>query len=414
MDAYPNITIEYTRVAIDDFRTNIVGMLNSAEAPDIFPIPTGLTLDIVLNEGWLQPLTPLVTQSFIDSFDPRILVEGSTMKNGVLYTIPDIPMVHSLIYYNIDLLEAAGVTTLPTTFSEFREAVRLVTEAGNGEFYGIIEGGTQLGRLNEFARALTQISGGFLAPSGQALTLNGRAPYDQPEVIATLEFIRDLVADGSFHPDTVTINAPVAREMFGMGQAAFLMQGSWCVGPWRASNPELNFGVMAPPRIDGTNGALFAMPVTPIGYGISAHSDHPEAAALYLMAMYGHEFGFQAASSAEAGIFSVVKGINEQFIADPVSFQYFDIASAITVSAPMATNVDARVFDFYEEVVGVSPQLQDIFQGVLSGDVTDIAGTLTQLADAATAEWQRAANVVGVPFGVFEFPDWRPGVPYTG
>ena len=414
MSRHPHVTIEYTSVTVDQFRTSIVTMLRAGDAPDIFPTPGGITMAMTLNEGWYQALSPLVTDEFLASINPAVFVEGQTTRNGVVYTLPELlPMVSTLFYYNRDLLDASGIDELPATFSEFLDAARRITEVGNGQFFGIIDGGRQLNRLNELARTLTWMGGGKIAHAHMALTVDGRAPYDTPEMIAALEFINQLVVDGSFHPDTVNINAPEAREIFAQGQAAFISQGVWCIGPWAADHPELNFGVMAPPRPDAATASFMAAPVVAAGVGIYLNSEIPHIAAQYMMALYSEEYGYQIDCVA-AGVFaSIVLGINERHMEHPVSLRYFELNQELTIAIPVAAQRNEDVFDFYVEVIDVQPNLAAIVQGILAGAVPDIPGYLTAFADASTVEWQRASDAIGLDFAAFEFPNWIPGVPYS-
>ena len=54
-----------------------------------------------------------------------------------------------------------------------------------------------------------------------------------------------------------SIKAPEARALFAQNQAAFIIQGAWCISTWRKDNPDLDFGVMAlPAPDDGMKGKL--------------------------------------------------------------------------------------------------------------------------------------------------------------
>ena len=64
------------------------------------------------------------------------------------------PIIQCLFFYNKDILNQAGVTEVPTTYSEFREACKKVTEMGNGNVYGLIDGGKQMNRMDVMARSL--------------------------------------------------------------------------------------------------------------------------------------------------------------------------------------------------------------------------------------------------------------------
>ena len=70
-------------------------------------------------------------------------------------------------------------------------------------------------------------------------------------------FYDTLVKEGCFHPNSVSMKAPEARALFAQNQAAFIIQGAWCISTWRQENPDLDFGVMAlPAPDDGMKGKL--------------------------------------------------------------------------------------------------------------------------------------------------------------
>ena len=286
---HPGVKIEYTMLTIDQFKNTILTMVKSGDGPDLFPIPTGtgMTLKMALDEEWYQPMDDYLTDEFIETIDPAAFQEGITMQDGKIYSIPEYtPVISAAIYYNKDILEAAGVTELPKTYSEFIEVNRKVTEAGKGKFYGLIEGGKQLNRLDTMVRAFAGVAGGKVAAPSKVLTVNGRAPYDSEEMKGVFELFIQLVKDGSIHPDTMSINAPEAREMFAQGQAAFLMQGMWCIAPWAENYPDLNYGVMGVPAPDsGAKGGVQNAEWGP-WMGIYKQSKNPELAAEYIMALY--------------------------------------------------------------------------------------------------------------------------------
>ena len=142
MEENPDIIVERTKLTVDQFKNTIVTMIKSGEGPDLFPIPVGMTLDTALNEEWFQPLNDYVTEDFEASFDPKSFAEGVTHKGEDWYTITELmPTIQCLFFYNKDVLDAAGVQEVPQTYSEFREACRMITENGGGSVYGIIDGG---------------------------------------------------------------------------------------------------------------------------------------------------------------------------------------------------------------------------------------------------------------------------------
>ena len=414
MEDHPNITIEYTMLTIDQFKNTIVTMIKSGDGPDLFPIPTGMTLSTALKEEWYQPMNDYVTDEFLETLDPSVFEEGVTMKGEDLYTITEgIPVVNCLFFYNQDVLDQAGVTKIPETYSELVEACKQITESGNGEVYGLIEGGKQLNRLDTLARSFAAVGGGKIAPTSKVLTVDGKAPYDSAAMNEAMALMAQLVSDGSVHPDTVNISAPEAREMFAQGQAGFLCQGMWCIPPWSQSYPDLNYGVMAVPvPDDGAKGCIQQVESSP-WMGIYKQSKHPKEAGEYLMALFSEDYGYQSGCVSDGNYVSIVPSVNEKYMTNEVMKQYYEIASETAKVVPVATTRDEKAYDFYAEVKDVQPSLGAILQGVLSQSIADYSSELTKLAEASTTEWKRASEAVGLDYATFDFPNWDPLKDYT-
>jgi len=411
MDKNPDIIVEYTQLTIDQFNSTVVNAIQSGDGPDLFPVPTTLNLTTAVNEGWFLDMEQYVSKEFVDSFTDGLLAEGVQRKNGVLYTVPEAGAIsNSMIFYNKDILAECGLE-VPSTFEEFREACKVITEKGAGNYYGLIEGGNQANRCEALLRAFIQSAGGKISIVNRALTVNGRAPYDTEEVRKAVELLQGIVEDGSLYPDTASISAPEARELFAQGKAAFLCQGLWCIGTWANDHPELNYGVMVPPK-GADNGYVANVEGAP-WMGIYANTKYPEAAARYLEALYSaDEYHYQADVVKSGSYVSVIKGVNEANMQDPVMMEYYEAASKC-IDIPIATSRDAAFYDFYSTVVGSTPSLASIAQGILSQAIDEPMDYLSMLSDAETAAWQTACTTLGIDFAELEFDNWTAGVPYT-
>lgn len=414
---HPGVTVEYTCLTVDQFKNTIVTMIKSGNGPDLFPIPAPLTLSVAVSEDWYQPLDPFVTEEFKASINPAAFVPGVTLFDGSLYVLPEnAPTIHSVIYYNKAVLKEAGVTKLPETYSEFLEVCKQVTESSKGASYGLIEGGTQLNRLSILARTLASEAGGKIAQEGKILTVDGRASYDSDGMVKALSFLQSLVDEGVLHPDTVSINAPTARELFAQNQAAFLMQGMWCIPAWASTYPELEVGVIGAPHPDGqtevygTQGESYAP-----WMGIYKDSKHPEIAAKYLMALYSEEYGYQTAQVRSGNSISIIPSINENNMVNPSMLEYYTVSNEVTRQIPLATVFDEKAYDFYKEVKDVNPSLGVIVQGVLASSIKDgeIKKRLETLSENSTIEWKRAAEASGFDYAHLEFPNWDLTKDYT-
>lgn len=414
MEEHPNINIEYTMLTVDQFKNTIVTMIKSGEGPDIFPIPVGLTLSTAVEEEWYQPINQYVTDDFAAQFDPLSFAEGVTHIGEDWYTITEVmPTIQCLFFYNKDVLADAGVTEVPSTYSEFIEACKKVTENGNGNVYGLIDGGKQTNRMDVLARSLAAAAGGKVAATTKVLVDDGVAPYNTAEMKAAMGFIQDLVEGGSIHPDTINISAPEARELFAQGQAAFLCQGMWCIPSWDTNYPELNYGVMAVPVPDNASNTYVQAGELSPWIGIYKQSKHPQEAADYLMALYSEEYGYQSSCVEDGTFVSVIPSINEKYMTNEVMKEYYTIAEETSKVVPTIVKRDVKANDFYTEVKDVQPSLGAVVQGIISQSIEDYESVLNKLSEDSTKEWKRACEAVGMDYSVLEFPNWDATTDYT-
>ncbi len=347
----PDITIAYSCMTIDQFSDSVVLAISGGDAPDLFPVPSNMNLTTAVANDWFLPMQDYVSQEFIDSFMDGTLEEGKHKLDGVLYAVPENKgITHSLIFYNTDILADCGLE-VPTTFEEFRNACKVVTEKGAGEYYGLIEGGNQANRCDVMIRA------------------------------------------------------------FAQGKAAFLMQGNWCIGTWDSTFPDFHYSVMPVPKASpngytaaGENGTWM---------GIYKQTKHPEAAARYLEALYDAEnYSYQADVVSSGSYISAIKGVNEKYMTNEKMKKYYDIANE-GVTIPIATTRDTGFYDFYGAVAGATPNLANICQGIFSQSVGDVDAALNTLAGVETENWKAGCEAAGVDFSELEFDNWVAGKPYT-
>ncbi len=413
--AHPNIQIEYTQLTIDQFNNTALTAIKAGEAPDLFPVPSTMKLSTAVAQGWFQPLDPYIDDNFKNAFIDGTFLEGTTMIGGKIYSLPEGQSISStLVFYNKKLFREAGLDPdrPPATYSAFREAAKKITEAGKGEYYGIVEGGKQAGRWLATVQEWSSLGGSGLNANSPVSLVTGKTSYDSEPVVRLFELFQGLAQDGSFHPQTATISAPEARALFAQGQAGFIIQGAWNVGVWNAQNPDLEYGVMAPPLSESSRQGSLPLSTGQPWIGISAQSKHPEAAALYLKELYTG--GFYQEKYVEDGVgFSVVKGVNENHLKAPQLKQYYELAKEYgrIVPNPLVRNPEtANVFAEYKDV---HPNAGELLSAVVLGSVDNPKQALTELSERIAGAWQAAIDAAkskgaDVSADDFVFPDWKP------
>jgi multiple sugar transport system substrate-binding protein len=416
---YPNIKIEYTLMSVDQFQNTITTAIKSGDAPDLYPIPGNMSLSMAVKGEWYQPLDPYIDDAFKNQFADGAFVEGSTMLNGKVYSIPALASVPStLVFYNKQLFRDAGLDpeNPPKTYTEFRQAAKKITEAGKGKAYGIIEGGKQIGRWKLAAMDWSALGGSGLNQQSPISLVTHDANYDSKEVLDVMNLFKGLKDDGSFHPKTMSISAPEARALFGEGQAGFILQGEWSIGVWKRDNPNLDFGVMAPPVPDaGQKGFLPRSSYSP-WIGMSKTTKHPKEAALYLKEYFNKDY--QSVLVKAGDRFSILKEVNESSSEIPQFKQYYDIAQKYSRLVPNPQIRNPELASVYGNYKDVQPGVGDILQGVVAGAIKEPNTALKQFSDIVdksldTAIAKAKSEGAKVDKNDFIFPNWSSDKNYS-
>lgn len=418
MEENPNVTVEYTVLTTDQFKETVISAIKAGNAPDLFPIPSGMKLSTVLKENWFQPMNDYVDQEFLGSFAEGALNEGLTTMEGKVYVLPEAAnIINTLVFYNKTVLKEAGISEeeLPKTWSQFTDVCKRVSEAGKGKFYGIIDSGAQANRLELALRSLASLDGGKCSDISQMILVDGQNTLNSQAMQNAFGFYDNLVKEDCFHPNSVSIKAPEARALFAQNQAAFIIQGAWCISTWGKDNPDLDFGVMPLPAPDeGMKGKLPFMGAQP-WMGISANCKHPEVAAKYLMGLYSEDY--QSGLVEDGGFVSVIDSVNKVYMNDENMLGYYNLNQEEAALAPDPVVANPATADVYAAVSAISPSLGEIAQGVLAQNI-DYKAELKTLSEKTQEEWMKgieAAKSKGTEVSAedFEFKNWDPMKNYT-
>jgi multiple sugar transport system substrate-binding protein len=149
--------------------------------------------------------------------------------------------------YRKDFFQQAGVQ-VPTTWDEWRTAARKLTKNGK---YGLVEPGADNVTEHMMEMLMINNGGGLFTPAGKLDMATN------PRNIEALQFLADLVQDGSVDPaSTSYLSADVTRA-FSRGDAATTVGGPAWTAQMDASVVK-NVGVIPPMAgPHGTKGTLF-------------------------------------------------------------------------------------------------------------------------------------------------------------
>ncbi len=223
-------------LSVTDSQKLIVAM-SSNESPDVFK-QGNATIKHYLTNGLLTNL-----QDYIDAegFDLTAYSEQSIEANrvdGDVYGMP-IDSYTIQMYYNKDLLEAAGYTEPPTTMEEMFEmavAATKVDENGNIEVLGY--------PLFPYASARQELIYGF---GGTWWSDDKPTPEDEG-ILASLNMnvkYRELFGGSKLDSFIATANTNryTEQDMFFQGKQLFRLDGSWLPTMMENYGSTVNWGI---------------------------------------------------------------------------------------------------------------------------------------------------------------------------
>jgi ABC-type sugar transport system, periplasmic component len=268
MAEHPEIKVELVITDWETYRSRITTAISGDNAPELFTV---LLTDIkpLADLGLLASLNELGKDAGIEYSDFIVPALDITTVRGDIYGIP-FRYDGSGIFYNVDILEAAGYNSFPETWDDMIVMAEALQAAGMTAFAWPL--GNQAEAVTRFIQQLYTFGGEILNEDESEAMLNTEAAK------RALANIVDSIESGYASPNSLELNNTNMRNMFGSGQLAFNFTGPFDIDVLAEEYPDLNFSTAV---IPGNNG----MGVTTANgwcVGMAENSVNKEAAALFL------------------------------------------------------------------------------------------------------------------------------------
>ncbi len=282
-EANPNVLFEIALIAnlYDATRT----ALASGAGPDLVMTYGPFALELGRNK-LLVPLDPYVERfGWDDHFAPWSL--ASFDVDGTPVAVPD-EIETLVLYYNETLFEQHG-WPVPDTMDELFAVAEQVQAAGIVPF----------GHANECWRGtnewfIGEFLNGWAGPDRVYEAIVGNMSFAEPVFVESMQLLADMQQNGWFSGGLdryYTVPCATAGAMFGSGEAAMRISGTWSIGGF-----PTEFGAEAGNDNDWNWTAMptkTGVDIFNVGIGnafaISAHSDNPDAVAELLDYYYSSE-----------------------------------------------------------------------------------------------------------------------------
>jgi ABC-type glycerol-3-phosphate transport system substrate-binding protein len=272
-DLYPDIKIRLEHQSYEEIEKRILPALFSPEdrkgisypLPDILGIDQHWMQELIQGEA-LETLEPYLESPELASF-PADVMEQRWALSLVSFISP--------LFYNIERLQAAGFIRPPKTRSELLAYTRRLTDRSTGRY------GFTLA-LGQDPPAMVRNFFPWIWAAGTALTEEGgKVRFNSPEIIDTLDFLKQLYLQGSLSPDIFAKTEEEKRREFLSGRAGMMLGSISDIEKIRKEKPDFAFGITTVPPPDAHIGKP-VLGIDPWYAAITRRCEHKEEAWSFL------------------------------------------------------------------------------------------------------------------------------------
>ena len=281
------IKIELLSNPYADTKTQIAAGAATSTMADVVGLDGSWVYDFA-KQGAIANLTELMAADGYDDsqLSDQIKWEGNT------YMIPVVNFAYPL-YVNTDILEEAGVEAIPTTWSEFLDALEAIKTNTDKAGYAIpLNTEAPNGIQNQFSSWLWASGGALMQDGKPALT-------DNEKLVAVIDLFKQMKDNGYLSDGAEAMKEQDMVNEFENGRLAFMVDGISHLTTIKNESPDLNFTYAAMPVQDGYDGQS-GMDVANWGIGIAENCEYKAEAMQFVEYMMSPEVNAKLAQLANA------------------------------------------------------------------------------------------------------------------
>lgn len=383
----------------------------SNQLPDVFTPILNLPLPALVDAGWAQEIA--LSDEAIARLPEGSFVEGLTMVDGVIYGLPAFTdkQYVGLAWYNREIAEAVGFEP-PTSYDELLAALRAVADDGAYTPITMALGAT--GRMREQIDDLAQAAG---FPGYQGLRYdNAEYEYHHEAYVNAIELYKEISEQGWLLPGSNSFQIPDARGRWAAGQIAFQMDGPYSPGAVRSLNadflPLMELAGMPTPEgeeVIATRGARGA------DWVVGGTSEMAEMASRLVETFTQEDYQTELAAGMDQPPL-LLDVVSDADVIEPYARMVELFRTQVfRAPQPIVRNVD--VAEVQQRQAPIAPELGNVIQGYLGGEISDLRAALVDLSDAYSTALDDAidgavSEGATVTREDYAFPDWVRGENY--
>lgn len=279
--AHPNVRINFRKLRFDEYQDELLRAFAEDRGPDIFVVhntwmkgylpliePMPDTVQIAYKEirGTVKKEEVVVlrnepTMSLRDLDDDYVQV----VSEDVVYQAKDGDVtrnrIHGLplsvdtlaLFYNKDILDAAGIPEPPSTWEEFQEQVATITRYDATG--AVAQSGAGIGTGANVDRAADIVSLLMMQSGTQMTSANGKATFAQRKqgsrdfpAVDAVRFYTDF-SNPTKESYTWDASFPSSFDAFASGQTAFFFGYSYHIPLLQTRAQKINYGIAPVPQL---------------------------------------------------------------------------------------------------------------------------------------------------------------------
>lgn len=313
---YPKIKVTYKNFENLDYRNTIIPALESGSGPDVYNISAGAGTPALWGAYGVD-LTSLAKSKLGSGWEKKIAsgYAEQLSTGGHLVALPLGGMSAGFMWYNADILKAAGAT-VPTDYTSWVATCAKVKAIGKTCFT------MGAGGKDSFPTEMYHSIANSVEPGWYLKADTGKAKWDDPQGIEVLQIFQKMKKDGIIASNALDAGQyPLADTEFQKGDAAMVQMGYWYAqysGAQSCVTAETSAGVKNPkcftqlpaafPDVaQHGNGSNYFGEVD-YGLAINAHSPNIAAAKTFVAWMTTSKAGQQNVANA-IDLLPALKGV---------------------------------------------------------------------------------------------------------
>jgi raffinose/stachyose/melibiose transport system substrate-binding protein len=232
-----------------DFTTNLIAAFVRGNPPAIDCDNYNLTTSIFVARGVLADLASLPQAKLINP-DIQALVSQYASFHGETNVLP-FSVAACGVIYNMDLFDKVGVSSVPTTWTEFLAVCEKFKSANITPVYQTYGDTwtTQQGLFDYTVGGMIDVAAFYKQLNSEGTNLGPNSPVSfEKDFTAPCKQMLSLTP--YFNTNPIAKHYADGNLAFSSGQAGMYMQGPWAVGLIQQINPKLKMGTFPLPATD--------------------------------------------------------------------------------------------------------------------------------------------------------------------